>query len=132
MERERASLSIPNVKLDTTERTGFSQYSIHTLQKIQQKVLRKETQCTFQLECVCVCVCVLGTFFVFVLMDVSTGLGVVDNFGSSLCPRIWHAPIVACQKEFQFEGYKDNFKPNFFFSKIYLPMIKVPQLIELF
>ncbi len=76
--------------------------------------------------------CVLGTFFVFVLMDVSTGLGVVNNFGSSLCPRIWHAPIVACQKEFQFEGYRDNFKPNFFFSKIYLPMIKVPQLIELF
>jgi hypothetical protein len=24
--------------------------------------------------CVCVCVCDLGTFFVFVLMDVSTGL----------------------------------------------------------
>lgn len=112
----RASLSIPNVKLDTTERTGFSQYSIHTLPKIQQKILRKETQCTFQLECVCVCVSFGNFFCVLFWWMCQQVYGVVNNFGSSLCPCIWHAPIVACQKEFQFEGYKDNFNLIYVFS----------------
>jgi hypothetical protein len=116
-DKERQQVLVfPNVKLDTTERTGFSQYSIHTLQKIQQKILRKETQCTFQLECVCVCVCFLGTFLCLFWWMCQQVYGVVNNFDSSLCPCIWHAPIVACQKEFQFEGYKDNFNLIFFFS----------------
>lgn len=110
----RARLSIPNVKLDTTERTGFSQYSIHTLQKIRHKILRKETQCTFQLECVCVCV-FWELFLCLFWWMCQQVYGVVNNFGSSLCPCIWHAPIVACQKEFKFEGYKDNFNLIFFF-----------------